>query len=113
MPRKEKIKKQKKELLEAAKGSGSLSSWFMKSTTDGQRVESNRSDEEMEIEEEKEGNVEAQVTEREQGKASQETKADEKVENVEAQATETVIISLIQHSICALSREKQLPLDTF
>jgi len=34
MPRKERIKKQKmKELREAAKGSGSLSSWFMKSTT--------------------------------------------------------------------------------
>ncbi|KTF78193.1 hypothetical protein cypCar_00045488, partial [Cyprinus carpio] len=43
---------------------------------DGQRVESNRSDEEMEIEKEKEGNVEAQVTEREQGTASQEKETD-------------------------------------
>ncbi len=34
MPRKERrIKQKKKELLEAAKGSGSLSSWFMKSST--------------------------------------------------------------------------------
>jgi len=53
-------------------------------------VESNRSDEEMETEEEKEGNVSAQVTEREQGTASQETEAGEKEANVEAQATETV-----------------------
>lgn len=44
---------------------------------DGQRVESNRSDDEMETEDgEKEGNVEAHATEIVQGTASQETETE-------------------------------------
>ncbi|KAL1249313.1 hypothetical protein QQF64_020318 [Cirrhinus molitorella] len=93
MPRKERrLKQKKKELLEAAKGSGSLSSWFMTSTTDGQRVESNRSDVEIETEEEeKEGNIEAQVTKAVQGTASQEMEEGEKEGNAEAQFEENVL----------------------
>ncbi|RXN30247.1 NAD(P)(+)--arginine ADP-ribosyltransferase 2-like protein [Labeo rohita] len=52
MPRKERRKKQiQKELCEAAKGSGSLTSWITKST-DKQQVKGNSSDEEMEGESE-------------------------------------------------------------
>ena len=79
---------------------------------DGQRLESNRSDEEMEIEEEKEGNVEAQVTEREQGTASQETEAGEKEENVEAQVFSIVftITAVLNYSV--EQRRKSLQVGT-